>query len=169
MSAYMVERHHIHYLIEAATSRCITGNGGALRWFWNADRAAGTIDLGEIRDRDDQEAARVGQMLWDANRESVSHRYAARASEYWPPEDYVYGAHAGRPLISVNPLQVVQACRCYAYQSCEHDGWPDSEAQAFVDALEHHAVSRLVDEDESIVWGAPNPTPRLRIRVFCPE
>jgi hypothetical protein len=28
-----------------------------------------------------------------------------------------------------DPVQVLKSCDCYEYQSCEHDGWEDSEAR----------------------------------------
>ncbi len=49
MSAYVVNRSHIEYLVEAARSLALSrGCGAGLSWVWNVDHEAGTFDRADI-------------------------------------------------------------------------------------------------------------------------
>lgn len=63
---------------------------------------------------------RLGEMLWLANHRSVNARYNEdiQVPEYEPEL-------IEAPLGAVH---VIAAIHCYDYQSCEHDGWQESEA-----------------------------------------
>lgn len=149
MSAYMVDREHIHYLIEAAMSRRIRGpHNDAHRW-WHGGRWL------ELPDHDRRREAEVGQMLWDENRASIRARYPDTDHMPGPVgENYVYGKHSRFPHVPIDPVQVLKACDCFAYQACEHDGWNDSEAKAFIDALTRDTWHALTGYDAA-EWGAP--------------
>ena len=99
--------------------------------------------------------ARLGQLLWDENRLSIEHRYPDTAGDKFEATwgDCEYGEHAPSVHTTINPAQVVQSCRCFEYQACEHPGWESSEACAFVRALERSAVSAMLSDD--LDWGAP--------------
>jgi hypothetical protein len=141
MSAFIVEREHIGYLIEAATSRRIMARQGAFRWRGK-----------ELHDRDRDKASEVGQMLWAENVKSVAHRYSHR-DDCPEVSDYEYGTHDARP-VAIEPVEVIKACHCYEYQSCEHPEWETSEAKEFIDRLCRAATQSLVGYEEA-EWGCP--------------
>ncbi|MEU1527114.1 hypothetical protein ABZ413_33490 [Nocardia rhamnosiphila] len=69
----------------------------------------------------------LGQLLWDENVRSVDHLYR----ESNPLKRYVLHTTEG----DLDPLAVLKAIDCYAYQSCEHPEWKDSDAHAWVTQL----------------------------------
>ena len=156
MSAYIVDREHIRYLVAAAAAQD-QDHGGSMRWHWNIDREAGTMDAAELGPCDPEGAARVGAMLWRENVASVSFRYERDSVEELPGSGeapYVYGEHSNSGWMEFHPAQVMKACDCLEYQSCEHPTWPKSEAHAFLTALRHR-YSRLVRGYREAPWGAP--------------
>lgn len=149
MSAYIVDREHIVYLVKSCMN--IDGFG------WTFKNKYNMADYGTYFDN----ALRVANMLWIENMDSVCFRYPGSVDD---PEglpgpigedfiitenDLVFQFH--RPF---DPVQVLKACQCYAYQTCEHPDWKESEANAFIDALEQFYISRLPGY-ESAKWGAP--------------
>ena len=158
MSAYIVEREHIVYLVQAAMHRALypCQNGPALSWIWDIDHEAGAYKRETFHEPGD--SVRVGNMLWDENRESVSYRYQDGENLPGPiGENYTITAKDFHiPLAHVDPVQVLKACDCYEYQACEHRGWEDSEAHAFIQALRERAYQALPGYDEA-EWGAPKP------------
>ena len=150
MSAYMVDREHIAYLLDAAVDTRITD--GHFYWYHNGESH-------HLRCGDFERAAAVGQMLWNANADSIFARYPDTHGDLSNApgpigEFYVYDEHRPQYGLVVEPVQVLKSCNCFAYQSCEHEGWKDSEAKAFIDALIHHAIGRLPGYDKA-TWGAP--------------
>lgn len=156
MSAYVVDREHVVYLVEAAMR--LEGYGGGLHWGWGRE-TVGTYIPAELRPGDYDEAVRVGQMLWNECIRSVSARYPDEPVTDLPGvegEDYTFTRRDLDPFLRIDPVQVLKSCSCYAYQSCEHDGWETSEAYAFIDALRHRAIASLPGYEEA-AWGAPEP------------
>lgn len=156
----MIDRAHVAFLVEAGLT--MPGHDG-LRWY-HGDR------LHYLRDADD--AARVGRMLWDANRASVQARYPDTIAT-WPEnapgevgESFEYDAHrvptsrvlsignGFRPVHTFKPGEVLKAIDCLDYQACEYDGWRTSEARAFLDALAACAIRQVAGYDAA-EWGAP--------------
>ena len=150
MSAYIVDRVHIEYLVAAAMSRRIRGHGShAFRWYHNGESH-------ELACGDYARAAEVGQMLWDECVASVSARYPHEDVSTLPGpigETYQYGTHRPRPM-TFEPVQVIKAAHCYDYQSCEHEGWEGSESYAFIHTLVTRATCELPGYDAA-AWGAP--------------
>src|SRR5262245_66493464 len=113
MSAFVVDREHIRFLVEAAR---LPHDGRPLRWFVGDSVA-------ELLPSDMDGASHLGQLLWSENVNSVQHRYPQDKPEELPgPCDawpYDYGLHDVIATIP-HPLAVIQACRCYAYQTCAH-------------------------------------------------
>jgi hypothetical protein len=147
MSAFIVGREHIRFIVEAA--RCPYHS--PLRWHVGEEARELSTDVAE--------ASRVGQMLWDECVKSVQHRYPRDTPETLPGPagdfPYQYGRHKFLAFaLAAHPLMVIQACHCYAYQSCEHPGWEASEARAFIDALERRSVDRLMESVNGLrgVW-----------------
>jgi len=161
MSAYVVDRGHIRYLVNAGLSQAIRGRqSGPLRWRWNRNLEARTI---EIESLTAQTADRVGQMLWDENIASINARYpdTIESPEGMPGpigENYQYGPHQNPTSYepTINPLQVLSSLFCFEYQACEHDGWEGSEAFAFCESLRKTAIYALPGMDD-LKWGAPAP------------
>lgn len=153
MSAYIVNLEHIAYLVQAGTAAEIGMRLSTLSWARNGERA--TLSAGDC-----EQAQRVGQMLWDENIKSVQARYPRDAvSELPGPVDcsFLYPKQ-GEPRFDIfEPVQVIKACDCYGYQSCEHQEWATSEAKAYIDALRCHAWSALDGYDEAR-WGPPLTT-----------
>ena len=146
MSAYVVDRAHVWFLVEAATHRAICPeHHRAITWFWNGKRR-------EMGPMDYDVMANVGQMLWDENVRSVRHRYPDCGDDLPGPIgcDYQYGEHTGHAR-SVTPAQVLKACDGLEYQSCEHPEWEASEAFAFLSALRRRAW-QSVDGYDAAEW-----------------
>jgi hypothetical protein len=83
----------------------------------------------------EQDAVLVGQMLWTENHISVNFRY---------DEETPFPEYTCTPLNApLDPVWVLAACRCYAYQTCEHDEWGDSGSKHFTDRLVEVAEKKL--------------------------
>jgi hypothetical protein len=158
MSAYVVDREHIEYLVNAAMLMPHFG----FSYYWQGKRR-------ELNSGDAEEAMRIGQMLWNECVASVSHRYPNDAPDSLPGpvmepgEGYFYGPHRFCHCPQLDPVQVIKACHCYAYQSCEHPEWEASEAYAFVSALESIATHYLPGYEKA-EWGAPQAAYQTRSR-----
>lgn len=150
MSAYIVDRNHILYLVAAATSPVIEPTG-KFSWFYNGQ-------WHDARSDQPERAAEVANLLWRENIASVSARYPNESSAALPGpghENFVI-VPADFPALfkAIDPVQVIKSCDCYEYQSCGHEGWKASEAHAFISALRSAAWHALPGYD-SAEWGAP--------------
>ena len=163
MSAYIVDREHIKYLVSAAAA----GREGRMSYYHNGKST-------ELR-RDDQDSlTKAGQMLWDANIESIQALYPdCRENMNNAPgpvgETFIY-AHGGGfkdGRDGFEAAQVFKAANCYEYQSCEADTWKDSEAKAFIDALTAKYI-RMLPGYEAAEWGAPKPIVRKPVTFAAP-
>ncbi len=138
MSAYVVSKHHIDAIVTA----------------W--------VALG-IRHRDSrsrsEDADKVGAMLWHENLESVRYRYGyadpdlpgATVEEYtWTRVRMPDGEW------SVVIARILKLLDCYAYQSCEHPGWAESQAAKLVGAMRQEAWTLLPAYAEAD-WVATGP------------
>lgn len=148
MSAYLVSRGHIRYLVEAAL-RLQGRRMGPFSYYHGGKRH----DVNELN------ADAIGTMLWTENARSIAHRYPSTDSDTRPgpiddgPEmGYV---HRAAWQATLDPVQVMKAIRCYTYQSCEHPGWETSESKALVDDLFLLAASCLPGYDDA-EWGCPD-------------
>lgn len=152
MSAYIVDRKHILYLVSAAMSRQL----GNCDFSWWNESTGGRI---YIRAGDYSTAAEAANMLWRENIASVSARYPNESSATLPGpigENFVIGSRDLQAALWVDfdLAQVLKACDCYEYQSCEHPGWKTSDAKAFIDALRNKAW-HSVPGYSNAAWGAP--------------
>lgn len=50
---------------------------------------------------------------------------------------------------SLRPIDVIKACHCLEYQSCEHDGWEASTAKAILSSIEGAASRALPGYDDA--------------------
>jgi hypothetical protein len=157
MSAYIVDKNHILFLLAAMTSRTIGRNYGFSYYHEpNGERV-------KVVDGDCEQIAQIGNLLWRENIASVSARYSDKTSATLPgprggsfevTAQDVARAHYNR----IDPLHVLKSCACYEYQSCEHAGWKTSEAHAIIADLERAAWQSLPGYDDA-PWGAPEQIP----------
>ena len=120
MSAFMVPKRHIDFLITAGLE---FGNSSPLRWGRSSEELI------------PETASEFGSRLWAENRASVNYRY----SEDEEANPYEYERFPGR----IDPVQVLKAIACYEYQSCEHPEWEGSDAKIFCDHLRKMAIGQL--------------------------
>lgn len=160
MSAFMVSRNHIRYMVEAAVShRLASHDGGSIRWGqWPATTTLRVCDY--------EGMARAANILWNQNVASIEARYPdtkghpenrpGTIADQTLPE--FVARDFSRGLVEIEPAQVMRACRCYEYQSCEDEEWKTSDAKAFSDALYEKAAEKLCEEDAArrkveLKWG----------------
>ena len=150
MSAYIVSRNCIRYLL--STARDSAGMEAVNdEFYWYHD--------GETHYIENFDA--VGQMLWDENLASVEHLYSREKAAELPghPTDgaLVYTHDTGMAeWYHWDPVQALMTIDHYAYQCCEHPGWRESSAFAFVQTLKSKVI-RLLPGYEQSTWGAPEP------------
>lgn len=159
MSAFVVDRNHIEFLVASALNLCELNRSNAFRW--RANGAPYQLAPG------DQEAAdRVGQMLWDENIRSVLHRYPGDTRETMPgpcDETFEYRHDFGK-VWPFKAAEVFKACHCWEYQTCETPDHEQTDAWAFVQALQRAAASH-VPGYEAAPWGAPEPSSMIRLFI----
>jgi hypothetical protein len=124
MSAFIVNPNHISALV---------------RW---ACRARVCVYYGNPSRRldipgNEQEACDI---LLAENVKSYNYRYDETIEE-----TMVYDAFA----TSLRPIDVIKACHCLEYQSCEHPEWESSTAKAIVTAIEGTATRALPGYDDA--------------------
>jgi len=128
MNAYIVDRHHIEYLIDAAASYQIC-------WWYGGKYHH--VDFTNVRL---PECERIGQVLWDECIASVSYQCRPDVLPNLPGpvgEDFIY-RHRTR-VYPVDHVQVLVSCERYEKQSCGHPGWKDSEAKTIIEAIRSSA------------------------------
>lgn len=180
MSAYVVDKEHVDFLVRAGLApQGDHGSSSGLGWFdpsvpdGERDYEPGAMMGGPTametfeakrRELTPETADRVGAMLWSENARSVAYRYDEDYDEIPGPNDFGVMALAGyryegqrlsaSPLhAQVDPVAVLKACDGFEYQSCEHPDWESSEAHAFLDALRRKMIRALpgyADADWSI-------------------
>lgn len=134
MSAYIVDRDHIAYLVHSADIM----SRAKFTWWDGTDHETMSSPTA------------TGQMLWDSNIESVSYRYGNSPVEQLPgPKGEAYVYTHKRSGKHVNPIAVLKAIQSYQYQSCEHPGWATCNAKRFTDALRMLAIRNLPGYDEA--------------------
>lgn len=155
MSAYMVDREHIRFLVSAA--RLFSRSRIHLFGWSHASRNDGWWNKFDGFNQD--AASELGQILWTANLDSVEERYPdTKDSPARIPgrigEVYIYSHSKDWPSDMIDAVQVLKSVACLEYQSCEYDGWKKSEAAAICEALRTAAINSLPGYDKA-KWGAP--------------
>ena len=143
MSAFMVGREHIAFIVSAAQKMAQTPFG--FGWYWKNKRF-------KMDPYDRDQAARVGQMLWDANLESIHARYPdtiGKPGNIPGPIDETFIYAHSRPwrMDEIGNVQLFKAINCLSYQSCEYAGWKKSEAFAFLEALTSITIRHMPGYD----------------------
>ena len=149
MSAYIVDRNHIRFLVASALHVNERGRFHDYGFRWHDGKSGHQLDQ--------YNATRIGQMLWDECINSVKYRYP-EPNEHGLPgpieETFIYEHIPPGPSFEPTPAQIIKAVRCYQYQSCEHPEWETSSAHAFCNELIMGITSLLPDYEEA-PWGAP--------------
>ena len=140
MSVRLVSVGHVRYLIHSAQYRLVGQDG----LYWSHDDHKSRY----LSPDDAVNATAVGQMLLDANTESVNVRY--NETDLATP----YPHHIPVPGYFWDPVQVLKSCACYRYQTEQSPGYLHSEAEAFIRALEQKAISTLKGYGQA-KWGDP--------------
>jgi len=158
MSAYVVDREHIVYLVKAAMSRRIV-TYSPFSWY-HGESPIQKDKHHQLHSDDLDEIERVANMLWQENIRSILYRYDDCTMSNMPGpvgEDYrITRDDFRRSAIEIDPVQVLKSCNCYTYQACEHPNWQTSEAHSFIESLEGDATRALPGYEEA-EWGAPKP------------
>lgn len=134
MSAYVVDPAHIRALVYWATCTHFRDHSGPVTYYWSGSRR-----------RISGDEARVASVLYAENVRSVNSRY----NESDTADGFVYAAPKSAALRNLRPHDVIGACRCYAYQSCETADWTDTEAHAIVEAIKDRAVWCMPGMDDA--------------------
>lgn len=126
MSAYIVSKKHIDLIVKAVTE--------------------GTRD--GIVPPSDQDPDALGQLLVTECVASVSYRYPdddVQAGELPGPCDpyYLLPYTYADPLYRPTAAELYSAIRAYSYQSCEHPGWEDSDANTVCETAQEDIRCRL--------------------------
>lgn len=124
MSAYVVNQNHISAIVRWACRNNVVVH------FGNPTRS--------LRAGQEQEMAEI---LLAENVRSVNYRYA----ENEPPPAISYNPSA--PAMSA--IEVIKACQCLEYQSCEHPGWEESPACEILLAIQREAIKHLPGYSEA--------------------
>lgn len=137
MSAYMVEKHHIGYLVAAAFDRAYRIDA----------HLQPSLTMHEM-----------AELLSLENARSIVYRYPQDSMDD-TMHTWAKGEVESMLWMAIKPEQVIQSVRCYQYQACEHPGWNESRAKDITDRLLMAAV-RVLPAVEKAEWGAPEPMSR---------
>lgn len=85
----------------------------------------------------------LGQVLVNENYRSVNYRYRAKDE---PPR------YSWRPTLRpFKPVEILKACDCYDYQSCETEDYDSTEAARIIQQIRSKAIRNLPGY-ESAAW-----------------
>ena len=117
---------------------------------------------------DPEEISNVAITLANANIKSICGRYEngndaldtyKKVTKEWMDIEYVdyvasacQNARAGNRDWNLNPIDIIKMCHCYDYQSCEAEGYYESDAKRMVTRIEKDMISKLPGYEES-PWG----------------
>ena len=156
MSAYLVEKDHIIFLLLAANAVAVQNHLNSFKWFhrgeWHELARFDSADIANRANWDKQTRhpiAKFAKTLADENIKSLRARYQEVVDH-----GFEFSADSFRAKMEMDPLQIIKSCNCFDYQCCEHKGWKKSSAKAFVDTLKELAIDNLPGYDAAI-WGAP--------------
>lgn len=152
MSAFIVSKGHIRFLVEAA------GRLGREPVSWYTPNGRRSLSRFARTDREGElTPTELGRLLWAENFRSVGYRYEDADPSDLPgpvPTPSPEGYEHVRSSLPIDPVQVFASLSCYEYQSCEHEGWEGSEAKLVCEAIRRAAI-RALPGDDSTVWGVP--------------
>lgn len=145
MSAYIVEKNHIQYIMAAVQSPTIRFD------FTYKDESGNWV---KVAKGDFDATAKLGNILWQANAAGVNARYKERSTVEELTSRDVY-------LCAIDPMQLLRSLDCLEYQSCDSPTWESSVAHGIIRRLIKCAYQSLPGYS-SAIFGAPE---RNRSRI----
>lgn len=125
MSAFICSHQHINAIVRWASRHNVTS------WHSNPSR------LHSVAGNEQDTAA----LLYAENVKSVNHRYRDTTDT----SGIVYDPFAP----DLRPIDVIKACDCLAYQSCEHPQWETSLACHLLKEIQRTAITKLPGYDHA--------------------
>ena len=135
MSAYIVSDNHIHSIVSYTKI--------VLKEVYYNNKSLSLTGVWEAAENTN----RLGQILINANYLSINERYIHK--EGYPEKPHKY-AFKETPLLS--PIEVIKACHCLDYQSCESDDWEHSDANQIIQNIIYN-TSKKLDGYNQAAWG----------------
>lgn len=139
MSAYVVSDKHINALVSFLASNHFSAN------YYDREDVAN-----DLRNKDT--AQRFAQMLKEQCIKSVMIRYPQDTLETLPGPANLRLEIEYQPVYGMKPVEILKACDCYDYQSCEDPNYRLTESAHFVDAVRHCAIHRLPEYEDARGW-----------------
>ena len=125
MSAFICSHSHINAIVRFACRHNVTTSYGNPSRHWSvAGQEQETADL-----------------LLAENVNSVNYRYREES-----PTGGILYDHLAPDL---RPIEVIKACDCLDYQSCEHPGWENSLACKLLKEIQREAITLLPGYDKA--------------------
>ena len=121
MSAYIVSDFHINALVTYGVQQKAQ--------YWLAKERRWVYF-------NEETAPAIAAMLHSENVRSVNSRYSERARR----TGFVYRSV---PIYYLRPEDIIKACDCLDYQSCEHKGWLRSNAKMALVAIRESAIDAM--------------------------
>lgn len=142
MSAYLVEKHHIDFLVGYLDSHC---EG----WFHYIE------DCKDIKDKQER-LNTAGRILIQENHRSVCARY--------DKEEQEFRYRFERRYYDISPVQVIKSVCHLRYQSNENEDYFTTPAEKILRTIEYTAITHLPGYTEAI-WGVPEPFEGKRVEL----
>lgn len=159
MSAYICDPKTFIALAAFAVRRdrygsLIVGNYNLQIIFDEAGNNSPRVSADEMKPH--EKADRIANILRDENIRSVHYRYPKLEPDELPGDigDGFRKITAAR-LVNTRaypPIEVIKACHCLAYQSCETEDWESTPAFRLLNLIEGAAVRQLPGYDDA-PWG----------------
>ena len=99
-----------------------------------------------------EEPARLAGILYSANVVSVNERY----NEDEPSGSFPFEMLSWSDIYAIDPVQIIKACDCLDYQSCEMESWNGSLAYELLQAIREEAI-RCLPGMEDAKWELSEP------------
>lgn len=152
MSAYVVEKYVIDYVLSAYKEMC----GPSARIYFGC-KIDGEYSV-ELPWGDNEALSKVGREILSENVKSVSYRYNDRSND--PEPAYRFKQH--RAVYDAQRAELVVQClnaiKYIEYQSCEHPEWRGSKAQVMLNSMAREVAGKFPHEAKE-EWGAPPHLP----------
>lgn len=140
MSAFVVSHKHINTILTFAATR----KNYAVEVRHLSDGSS--LDLSDRADL--QKAADI---LYGQNVRSVSHRYNDEPANQLPGVITEVGHAITYRMIlpTESAVQIIKACDCLGYQSCETDDWEQTDAYKIMTAIRERATEAIPGMDSA--------------------
>lgn len=147
MSAYFVEPSTVTAILAGGLGRTepsLIGNAASSPLRWVESISDTSYEAHYLKA---ENATEIGQMLLEENIASLAYRYSLDigSAEYmeYANDAMAYEYPAGGWIYNLSAGDVVSAIGNYEYQSCEHEGWMESEAHSLCLNLKERILTTL--------------------------